>query len=76
MIKELIEFVVKQIVTHPQDVVITVEESAEKNMVEIKVNDQDRGKVIGREGQIIKAMRMLAQASSSDNKKISIDIVK
>ena len=76
MIKELVAYIVKQLVNHPDDVHIVVDTSGEKNLVEITVNEQDRGKVIGREGQIIKSIRMLVNAAATDNKRIAVDVAR
>lgn len=76
MVKELVEFVVKQFVNNPQDVSVSVTPSGNVDLIEITVNDADRGKVIGREGQTIKAIRMLVNASAPTDKKYSVDIAK
>lgn len=76
MVKELVEFVVKQFVNNPQDVSVSVTPSGNSDLIEITVNDADRGKVIGREGQTIKAIRMLVNASAPTDKKYSVDIAK
>lgn len=78
MIKELVEFVVKQFVNNPQDVVVSIVplNNGNGDLVEIMVNDADRGKVIGREGQTIKAIRMLVNAASPKDQKYSVDIAK
>ncbi len=76
MTKELVAHIVKQLVSYPDDVQIAIVTSGDKNLIEITVNEQDRGKVIGREGQIIKAIRMLVNALNADNKKIAVDVAR
>jgi predicted RNA-binding protein YlqC (UPF0109 family) len=76
MVKELVEFVVKQFVNNPQDVSVVITPQGNCDLIEIKVNDADRGKVIGREGQTIKAIRMLVNAATPADKKYSVDIAK
>lgn len=77
MVKELITYVVQQLATHPNDVEVFVITSGDKNRIEIKVHDDDRGKIIGREGQTIRAIRMLANAvAPSTEDRISVDIIK
>jgi len=76
MIKELVSYVVKQLVNYPDDVHVSVDTSGERDVVEITVNEQDRGKVIGREGQIIKSIRMLVAAASSETKRIVVDVAR
>ncbi len=76
MVKELVEYVVKELVSYPDDVKISMIKSAEKTFVEIDVHEQDRGKVIGREGQTIKAIRMLVGAATPDEVRITVDLAK
>jgi len=75
MIKELITFVVQQLVSHPQDVVVNVTEKDDINLVEIKVAPDDRGRVIGKEGHTIKSLRALIDATIAPNgKKVSLEL--
>lgn len=76
MIKELVLYVVKQLVSNPDQVSISLVQSGEKNLIEITVHESDRGKVIGRDGQTIKALRMLVNAAAPDERKIMVDIAK
>ena len=60
---ELLKFVVSRIVDHPEDIRIS-EAQGEKSMVlELKVNEKDMGKIIGRKGRIIRALRTLLRAA-------------
>ena len=62
----LVECIVKPLVEHPDEVVVTSqEEDAGTTYVEIHVNDEDTGKVIGRQGRVIKSIRTLARAAAS-----------
>lgn len=75
MIKELLEHIVKKLVSKPHDVIITdVTKSPEKQAYSIAVASQDRGKVIGRQGQTIQAIRALVAAVASEGQHVSIDI--
>jgi len=75
MIKELVTFVVQQLVLHPQDVVVSVAEKDDVNLVEIRVASDDRGRVIGKEGHTIKSLRALIDASSaSQGKKVLLEL--
>ncbi len=76
MTKELVEYVVKQLVNYPDEVrVSVVKVNNGTSLLEIAAHEQDRGKIIGRAGQTIKALRMLVNAIT-DDKKISVDIAK
>lgn len=76
MTKELVAHVVKQLVNHPEKVSVSIVTSGEKKLIEIAVHEADRGKVIGREGQTIKAIRMLVNAITPDSKRIAVDVAK
>ncbi len=74
--KELLEFIAKSLVGYPDDVYVTEEESAGLTVLELHVNDQDMGKVIGKQGRIAKSIRALIKASASrKNKKVIVEIV-
>ena len=76
MIKDLVTYVVQQLVSNPHDVTVTVTSSGNTNVIEIAVNEEDRGKVIGKEGYTIKAIRMLVNAVTPPDKKVTVDIAK
>jgi predicted RNA-binding protein YlqC (UPF0109 family) len=60
---ELIEFIAKAIVTEPDDVKVKVCEGGQ--LLELETNGSDRGRVIGRQGRIAKAMRAILVASNT-----------
>jgi hypothetical protein len=74
MIKELVTFVVQQLVLHPQEVVINFIQKDDIDLVEIKVSTDDRGRVIGKEGHTIKALRVLVDTVTSKDKKILLEL--
>jgi len=59
---QLIEFIVKSIVTRPEDV--AVHERDGGRLLELETAEEDRGRVIGRQGRVAKAMRAVLNASS------------
>ena len=68
---ELIEFIAKAIVTEPDAVKVTATDGG--NVLELETTNSDRGRVIGRQGRVAKAMRaVLAAASSGDDRKLDI----
>lgn len=74
--KDLAEFVVKNIVDHPNDIVI--EEVSEPNSILLKLNchKDDMGKIIGKEGKIIKAIRNLLKIRGlMEGKKIELQLI-
>lgn len=57
----LIEFIVKAIVDQPEDVKVTSSDGG--RLLELQTADDDRGRVIGRQGRVAKAMRAVLGAS-------------
>ena len=63
--KELVEFIAKSIVNAPDDVVVTEEESEEGITLKLQVADDDKGRVIGKQGRIAEAMRTLVRVKAA-----------
>ena len=74
--KELVLYIAKALVDKPDQVEVS-EISGEKAMViELKVAEGDRGKVIGKEGRIIKSIRTIVNSASAKNdKRATVEIV-
>lgn len=74
----LTETIIKKIVSDPESVSVKEFEADEENtvLIEVMISNEDLGKVIGKEGRIINAIRTIVQASSyiHDNKKIKINV--
>jgi predicted RNA-binding protein YlqC (UPF0109 family) len=62
--KELIEMLAKSLVDEPENVDVRAVENNEELMLELRVAPDDVGKVIGRQGRTIKAMRTLVHAAA------------
>lgn len=74
--KELLEAIVKPLVEYPDEVNITENEREDAVVLELRVNNSDMGKVIGKQGRIAKAIRTVMRAASKkDGKKIIVDII-
>ncbi|NSL51208.1 KH domain-containing protein [Calidifontibacillus erzurumensis] len=72
----LIETIVKSLVDHPDDIVITKEEDDKQVVYRLTVHKEDIGKVIGKQGRIAKAIRtVLHAAHGNEEKKIHLDIM-
>ena len=76
--KEILETMIKNLVE--DEASVSIEEIAQDSEIkfEVRVNEKDMGRVIGREGRVANAIRTLVQANSSlhDNKYVKIDIDK
>jgi predicted RNA-binding protein YlqC (UPF0109 family) len=57
--KELVEYVAKAIVNAPDDVVVTDETDEQGTVLKLQVADDDKGRVIGKQGRVAQAMRTL-----------------
>ncbi len=76
MEKELVEFVVRNLVDNPDAVNVNVIEGDKATVLELSVAPEDIGKVIGKQGRIAKAIRTLISASSSKSgRHISLEIL-
>ena len=72
---ELIETIVKPLVDHPDDVTVSMDEQANKIVYALSVNQDDMGKVIGKQGRVAKAIRTVVYtAASKSDKKVYLEI--
>ena len=63
--KELIEYIAKSIVNSPDDVVVTEETDEQGTRLKLQVADEDKGRVIGKQGRIAQAMRTLIRVKAA-----------
>ena len=63
----LVDCVVRPLVDYEDDLEITSHDEDGTTVIEISVNEEDAGKVIGRQGRVIKSIRTLARAAASRN---------
>ena len=74
--KELLEYIAKSLVDFPDDVSVTEIEGEHSTVLELRVNDADMGKVIGKQGRIAKSIRaVMKSAAGKENKHVSVEIV-
>lgn len=75
-VASLLEFIVKRLVDSPEDVKVTEVQGERTTVLEIRVNDEDMGKVIGKKGRIIKSLRIVVRAAAlHDGQSVSIELV-
>jgi predicted RNA-binding protein YlqC (UPF0109 family) len=71
----LVRYLVTSLVDDPDSVTVTVAETDESITFEIALNPEDVGKVIGRQGRIIKAIRTLARAAgTTGDKQVEVEV--
>ena len=63
--KELIEYIAKSIVNSPDAVVVTEETTEQGITLKLSVADEDKGRVIGKQGRIAEAMRTLIRVKAA-----------
>ena len=62
--KELVFFLAKSLVEHPDEVKITQTDGPEAIILELNVAPDDMGRIIGKQGRIAKAIRSLVKAAT------------
>jgi hypothetical protein len=75
--RELIEYVAKELVDHPDDVRVTLLRGGQATVLRLYVAPGDKGWVIGRQGRVANAMRTLLRvaASTKGNRRALLEIV-
>ena len=74
--KELLTYIVQNLVEKPDEVSVTEREANGETVFEVRVADGDMGKVIGRQGRIVKEIRILMKAvAQRKGKHVSVEIM-
>ncbi len=74
--KELLTYIARSLVDNPDEVKITEIEKDGEIVFEVRVADGDMGKIIGRQGRIVKEIRVLMRAvAQRQGKKVSVEIM-
>jgi predicted RNA-binding protein YlqC (UPF0109 family) len=63
--KELVEYIAKSIVNDPDSVNVDEETNEEGITLKLRVADDDKGRIIGKQGQIAQAMRTLLRVKAA-----------
>ena len=75
--KDLIEFLVKNLVNNQEEVEVTELEKEKETVYTIKVSDEDFGKIIGRSGKVAAALRtVIRTASKKSGKRVFVKFAK
>jgi predicted RNA-binding protein YlqC (UPF0109 family) len=75
-VKALVETIVRALVDHPDAVEVTEIEGVQTTTIELKVHEADMGKVIGRNGRMIEAIRTIVRAASTKGgRRANIELV-
>lgn len=67
IVEDVVEYIVKQIVSNPDDVTVTmIEQGPDEVLAEVRTAKGDLGRVIGRRGRVARAIRTVAQAAAEE----------
>jgi len=72
MMEDLLEYLARALVDNPDDVQVEVIEGERSAILQLKVHPDDIGKVIGKQGRIVQAMRTLIKAAATKEGKNAI----
>ncbi|WP_421783623.1 RNA-binding protein [Gardnerella sp. KA00771] len=72
MLAQAVEHLIKNIVDFPDDVSVRSHENARGELLRVRVNPEDIGRVIGRNGHTANAIRIVVQALSNHNVRVDI----
>ena len=67
--KDLIAIIAKALVDDPEEVVVTEINGTQSTVIELKVSKKDIGKIIGKQGRTVVAIRTILSAASMKSKK-------
>ena len=74
--KDLIELIAKKLVAQPDAVQVSVTDGEEGQVIELRVPQEDMGRVIGKSGKTAKAIRtVLSAAASKTDARVALQIV-
>jgi hypothetical protein len=75
-VNEVLETIAKALVDNPDDVSVNEVQGEQSVILELRVNKDDMGKVIGKQGRIAKAIRTVVKAAASrEDKHVVVEIV-
>lgn len=74
--KELLTYIIQSLVENPDEVSVTERKAEGETVFEVRVAEGDMGKVIGRQGRIVKEIRVLMKAvAQRKGKKVAVEIM-
>jgi predicted RNA-binding protein YlqC (UPF0109 family) len=73
--KELIETIAQALVAHPDQVRVDRQDGDDALIFRIAVAKEDAGKLIGKQGRVIKAIRSLVVAANPDSKRVVLEVI-
>jgi predicted RNA-binding protein YlqC (UPF0109 family) len=75
-LQELVEYIARGLVTKPDEVNVTQTQKGDMIVYEVRVADDDKGRVIGKNGRTAKALRAIIGAAATKNeRKATVEII-
>ena len=65
--KELIEYLARNLASKPEEVKVTEEVEEDRVVLKLEVAEDDKGRIIGRQGRVAQAMRVLLRVAAVKN---------
>jgi predicted RNA-binding protein YlqC (UPF0109 family) len=76
LMEELVRNIARSLVDNPDQVQVSVVEGEQTTVVELRVDPEDLGKVIGKQGRTARAIRtLLGAAGTKDNQRVLLEIL-
>jgi len=74
--KDLIEYIARSLVDHPEDVKVKQSGGGNRTRIELSVDKDDMGRVIGKGGKVANSIRMLLKvAAEREGKQATLDVM-
>ena len=74
--KDFLTYIITAIVSQPEEVQIDEEESESVIILRVQASEEDMGRIIGKEGKTIRAIRtLIATRATVENKKVIVELV-
>ncbi len=74
--QELIEYIARNLASKPDEVKVTAEMEDDRIILRLEVAQEDKGKIIGRQGRVAQAMRtILRVAAIKEGSRVVLEIV-
>lgn len=75
-VRELVEYLTRSLVDHPEAVEVRQIDKDKSVLLEIRVDPADVGKVIGKQGRVVRAIRTVARAAATRlGKRVEVEVV-
>ncbi|HSH03971.1 MAG TPA: KH domain-containing protein [Anaerolineae bacterium] len=76
MYKDLVEYIVKSLVDSPEEVHITELHEGRSTILELQVAEADMGRVIGKQGRVVNAIRKIIQVKAArQGERVILEVV-